>query len=126
MPIYATTSFVFEDAAEAADLFALQKYGTIYSRISNPTTAAFEERIASLEVRLFDRSTRRIFLTPEGHELLRLAGRLVDEFELRTALGSGRYVIAGYKWRLLEDVGHFPHVERPEPVISEILAAIKE
>jgi O-acetylhomoserine (thiol)-lyase len=49
VPIYQTTSFVFEDAADAADLFALQKYGNIYSRISNPTVAAFEERIASLE-----------------------------------------------------------------------------
>jgi O-acetylhomoserine (thiol)-lyase len=49
VPIYQTTSFVFEDAADAADLFALQKYGNIYSRIANPTVAAFEERIASLE-----------------------------------------------------------------------------
>ena len=49
MPIYQSTSFVFEDAADAADLFALQKYGNIYTRISNPTTAAFEERMASLE-----------------------------------------------------------------------------
>ncbi|MDP7258999.1 MAG: PLP-dependent transferase, partial [Acidimicrobiales bacterium] len=49
VPIYQSTSFVFEDTADAADLFALQKYGTIYSRISNPTTAAFEERLASLE-----------------------------------------------------------------------------
>ena len=49
MPIYATTSFVFEDAAEAADLFALQTFGNIYTRIGNPTTAAFEERMASLE-----------------------------------------------------------------------------
>ena len=49
MPIYQSTSFVFDDVSDAADLFALQKYGTIYSRISNPTTAAFEERMASLE-----------------------------------------------------------------------------
>ncbi len=49
VPIYQSTSFVFDDVADAADLFALQKYGTIYSRISNPTTAAFEERMASLE-----------------------------------------------------------------------------
>ncbi|WP_394216508.1 O-acetylhomoserine aminocarboxypropyltransferase/cysteine synthase family protein [Brachybacterium vulturis] len=49
VPIYQTTSFVFDDAADAANLFALQKYGTIYSRIGNPTVAAFEERIASLE-----------------------------------------------------------------------------
>ncbi len=49
MPIYATTSFVFEDAQQAADLFALQTYGNIYTRIGNPTTAAFEERMASLD-----------------------------------------------------------------------------
>ncbi len=49
MPIYATTSYVFEDARQAADLFALQTYGNIYTRIGNPTTAAFEERMASLE-----------------------------------------------------------------------------
>jgi O-acetylhomoserine (thiol)-lyase len=49
VPIYQTTSFVFEDVADAADLFALQKYGNIYTRIANPTVAAFEERMASLE-----------------------------------------------------------------------------
>jgi O-acetylhomoserine (thiol)-lyase len=49
VPIYQTTSFVFEDAADAASLFALQKYGNVYSRIGNPTVAAFEERLASLE-----------------------------------------------------------------------------
>lgn len=49
MPIYQTTSYVFEDAADAADLFALQKYGNIYTRIANPTVAAFEERVANLE-----------------------------------------------------------------------------
>src|SRR4026209_160148 len=49
VPIYQTTSFVFEDTADAADLFALQKYGNIYSRIGNPTVSAFEERIASLQ-----------------------------------------------------------------------------
>src|SRR3954447_19611670 len=49
MPIYQTTSFVFESPDHAASLFELQEYGNIYSRIGNPTTAAFEERIASLE-----------------------------------------------------------------------------
>ncbi|CAM3775371.1 O-acetylhomoserine aminocarboxypropyltransferase/cysteine synthase family protein [Kibdelosporangium persicum] len=49
VPIYQSTSFVFEDTTDAANLFALQKYGNIYSRIGNPTVAAFEERIASLE-----------------------------------------------------------------------------
>jgi O-acetylhomoserine (thiol)-lyase len=49
MPIYASTSFVFDDAQHAADLFALQTFGNIYSRLSNPTNAAFEERMAALE-----------------------------------------------------------------------------
>jgi len=49
VPIYQTTSFVFEDTQDAADLFALQKYGNIYSRLANPTVAALEERVASLE-----------------------------------------------------------------------------
>ena len=49
VPIYQSTSFVFENTTDAASLFALQKYGLIYSRIANPTVAVFEERIASLE-----------------------------------------------------------------------------
>jgi O-acetylhomoserine (thiol)-lyase len=49
VPIYQSTSFVFEDTTDAASLFALQKYGLIYSRIANPTVAALEERLASLD-----------------------------------------------------------------------------
>src|SRR5450432_3645683 len=49
VPIYQTTSFVFEDSVHAAELFALQKFGNIYSRIMNPTTDVFEQRVASLE-----------------------------------------------------------------------------
>ena len=48
-PIYQTTSFVFDDTDHAAHLFALQRFGNIYTRIMNPTTAVFEERMASLE-----------------------------------------------------------------------------
>jgi O-acetylhomoserine (thiol)-lyase len=49
VPIYQTTSFVFENSDDAAALFGLQKFGNIYTRIMNPTTAVFEERVASLE-----------------------------------------------------------------------------
>ncbi len=49
VPIYATTSFVFDDAAHGADLFALKQFGNIYTRIMNPTTDVFEQRIAALE-----------------------------------------------------------------------------
>ena len=48
-PIFQTSSYVFEDADDAADLFALQKYGMVYTRLGNPTVSAFEERMASLE-----------------------------------------------------------------------------
>ena len=48
-PIYQTTSYVFDDPDHAADLFALQEFGNIYSRIMNPTNAMLEERLASLE-----------------------------------------------------------------------------
>jgi len=49
VPIYATTSYVFNDAAHAARLFGLQEFGNIYTRIMNPTTGVFEERIAAIE-----------------------------------------------------------------------------
>ncbi|MEI6407293.1 MAG: O-acetylhomoserine aminocarboxypropyltransferase/cysteine synthase family protein [Actinomycetes bacterium] len=49
LPIYQTSAFVFENTEDAGNLFALQKYGNIYSRIGNPTVAAFEEKIAALE-----------------------------------------------------------------------------
>jgi len=49
VPIYQTTSFTFENSAHAASLFALQQFGNIYSRIMNPTTDVFEQRVAALE-----------------------------------------------------------------------------
>jgi O-acetylhomoserine (thiol)-lyase len=49
VPIYQSTSFTFEDSAHAARLFALEQFGNIYSRIMNPTTDVFEQRIAALE-----------------------------------------------------------------------------
>ncbi|WP_096394339.1 O-acetylhomoserine aminocarboxypropyltransferase/cysteine synthase family protein [Halorubrum trapanicum] len=48
-PIYQTTAYQFDDADHAADLFALEEAGNVYSRLMNPTNAALEERIASLE-----------------------------------------------------------------------------
>lgn len=48
-PIYQTTSFVFDDVDHAAALFGLQTFGNIYSRITNPTNAVLEERVAALE-----------------------------------------------------------------------------
>jgi O-acetylhomoserine/O-acetylserine sulfhydrylase len=49
VPIYQTSSYGFADAADAADLFGLRKFGNIYTRIMNPTTDVFEKRVAALE-----------------------------------------------------------------------------
>ena len=49
VPIYQTTSYTFNDAEHAANLFALKEFGNIYTRIMNPTTDVFEKRIAALE-----------------------------------------------------------------------------
>jgi O-acetylhomoserine (thiol)-lyase len=49
VPIYQTTSYQFDDTAHAADLFALKKFGNIYTRIMNPTTDVLEQRLAALE-----------------------------------------------------------------------------
>jgi len=80
VPIYQSTSFVFEDTADAADLFALQKFGTIYSRISNPTTAAFEERIASLEGAIGSVATA--------------SGQAAEFLALTTLAGAGDHLVA--------------------------------
>ena len=80
VPIYQSTSFVFEDTEDAADLFALQKYGTIYSRISNPTTAAFEERMASLEGGIGAVATA--------------SGQAAEFLTITTLAGAGDHVVA--------------------------------
>ncbi len=80
VPIYQSTSFVFEDTADAADLFSLQKYGTIYSRISNPTCAAFEERIASLEGAIGSVSTA--------------SGQAAEFLTLTTLAGAGDHIVS--------------------------------
>jgi O-acetylhomoserine/O-acetylserine sulfhydrylase len=49
VPIYQTTSYVFNDSGHAADLFSLKEFGNIYTRLMNPTTDVFEKRVAALE-----------------------------------------------------------------------------
>src|SRR6201992_1170932 len=49
VPIYQTTSYVFQDSDHAARLFGLQEFGNIYTRLMNPTTDVFEKRVAALE-----------------------------------------------------------------------------
>ncbi|WP_261624583.1 O-acetylhomoserine aminocarboxypropyltransferase/cysteine synthase family protein [Nesterenkonia marinintestina] len=83
VPIHQSTSFVFKDTDDAANLFALQKYGNIYSRIGNPTVAAFEERVASLE---------------GGIGAVATASGMSAEFLVFAALcGSGDHIVASSK-----------------------------
>src|SRR5262245_27535855 len=49
VPLYATTSYVFNNTDHAANLFGLREFGNIYTRIMNPTTDVFEKRVAALE-----------------------------------------------------------------------------
>jgi O-acetylhomoserine (thiol)-lyase len=80
VPIYQTTSYVFEDTEHAASLFNLQRFGNIYTRIMNPTTAVFEERMAALE---------------RGVGALALAsGQAAQFIAITNLLGSGDEIVA--------------------------------
>lgn len=80
LPIYQTTSFVFDSAAHAAALFNLQTFGNVYSRLSNPTVAALEERVAALE---------------QGRAAVASAsGMAAEAMALMTILQAGDHVVA--------------------------------
>jgi O-acetylhomoserine (thiol)-lyase len=80
VPIYQTTSYVFQDSDHAASLFNLERAGHIYTRISNPTTAVLEERIAALEGGV------GAVCTASGMAALHLA--------IATLLGAGDHIVA--------------------------------
>ena len=80
LPIYQTTSFVFDSAEHAASLFNLQTFGNIYSRLSNPTVAVLEERVAALE---------------RGRAAVASAsGMAAEAMALMTILQAGDHVVA--------------------------------
>lgn len=80
VPIYQTTSFVFQDSDHAAALFNLERAGHIYSRISNPTVAVLEERLAALEAGV------GAVCTASGMAAMHLA--------IATLLGAGDHIVA--------------------------------
>jgi len=80
VPIYATTSFCFDDSEHAASLFNMERAGHVYSRISNPTVAVLEERVAALE-----RGVGAI-ATASGQAALHLA--------IATLMGAGSHIVA--------------------------------
>ena len=79
-PLHLTTSFVFESAEQAASLFNMERAGHVYSRISNPTTAVFEERVAALEGGI------GAIATASGQAALHLA--------ITTLAGAGSHIVS--------------------------------
>ena len=80
MPIHLSTSFVFESSEQAASLFNLERSGHVYSRISNPTNAVFEERMAALE------GAAGAIATASGQAALHLA--------IATLAGAGSHIVS--------------------------------
>jgi O-acetylhomoserine (thiol)-lyase len=80
VPIHLTTSFVFENSEHAASLFNMERSGHVYSRISNPTNAVFEERVAALE------GGTGAIATASGQAALHLA--------ISTLAGAGSHIVA--------------------------------
>ncbi len=94
VPIYQTTSYVFDDADHAARLFALQEFGNIYTRIMNPTTDVFEKRIAALEGGIAGLATAS-GQAAETLTITTLAGA-GDEIVSSTSLYGGTYTLYHY------------------------------
>jgi O-acetylhomoserine (thiol)-lyase len=94
VPIYQTTSYVFQDADHSARLFALQEFGNIYTRIMNPTTDVFEKRVAALEGGAAALATSS-GQAAETLAILTLAGA-GDEIVSTTSLYGGTYNLFHY------------------------------
>jgi O-acetylhomoserine (thiol)-lyase len=112
VPIYQTTSYVFDSADHAASLFNLQTFGNVYTRLSNPTTAVFEERVAALE------GGRAALATASGQAaqmcaLLTLA-RAGDEIVSASTLYGGTYSQFDVTFRQFGIDTKFVHPDDPE------------
>src|SRR5882724_1388007 len=111
-PIYQTTSYVFDDVDHAASLFNLHNFGYIYSRLTNPTVAVLEERVASLE------GGRAALAAASGHaaQFLIFATMLEpgDEFLASRALYGGSLTQFGLSFKKLGWHCHFVDPTEPE------------
>ncbi|MBA2287142.1 MAG: O-acetylhomoserine aminocarboxypropyltransferase/cysteine synthase, partial [Ktedonobacteraceae bacterium] len=112
MPIYQTTSFVFDSPEHAADLFALKQFGNIYSRIMNPTQDAFERRIAALEGGVGALATAS-GQAAEALALLNIAGA-GDEIVSSASLYGGTYNLFHYTLPKLGITTHFVDSSDPD------------
>ena len=130
VPLYMTTSYVFDDTNHAASLFNLQTFGNVYTRLSNPTTAVFEERVAALE------GGRAAVATASGQAaemvaLLNIAQN-GDHIVSSTKLYGGTYTMFAVNFAKLgieatlvdpDDPGNFRRAIRPntKAIFSETL-----
>ena len=111
-PIYQTASYVFDNPEHAASLFNLQTFGNVYTRLSNPTTAMFEERVAAAE------GGRAALATASGMAasatLLLSLLEAGDEVVAAKTLYGGTYSLLDFNLRRLGIVTHFVDADDPE------------
>ena len=117
-PIYQTTSFVFDSAEHAASLFNLATFGNVYSRISNPTVAVFEERMAAIE------NGRAALACATGQAaeataILTLC-RSGDHIVSASTLYGGTHTLLGVNLRKLGIESTFVHPDNPEAFAKAI------
>lgn len=117
-PIYQTTSFVFNDVDHAASLFGLEAFGNIYTRITNPTTAVLEERVAALE------GGTAALAVASGHSAQLLTFHTLmqpgDHFVAATQLYGGSITQFGHSFAKFDWRVDWADATRPETVKKAI------
>ena len=123
VPIYQTSSFVFNDTDHAANLFSLKEPGNIYTRIMNPTSDVFEQRIALLEggVSALATASGQAAIT---YAVLNIA-QSGDEIVASSSLYGGTYTLFAYTFAKLGIKVHFVDVDKPEEFRSKITPRTK-
>ena len=118
VPIYQTSSFVFNDTDHAANLFALKEAGNIYTRMMNPTQDVFEQRITLLEggVGALATASGQAAIT---YAILNIA-QVGDEIVASSSLYGGTYTLFAYTFAKLGIKVHFVDVDKPEEYRSKI------
>ena len=122
-PIYQTAAYAFDDADHAAELFNLQTFGYIYSRITNPTVAVLEERVAALE------NGRGAVAAATGHAAQFLVGATLlesgDEFISSNNLYGGSVTQFGVSFKKLGWHCHFVDMTEPENIERAMTDKVK-
>jgi len=123
VPIYQTSSFVFNDTDHAANLFALKESGNIYTRIMNPTSDVFEQRLALLEggVGALATASGQAAIT---YSILNIV-QAGDEIVASSSLYGGSYTLFAYTFAKLGIKVHFVNVDHPEEFRAKITAKTK-